>query len=223
MFDIETQIQEWRRTVSAHLGDRGNDVVDELEAHLRDDLDRRIRAGVAPEQAWADACAQLGDARELAGEFAKVGRRAWLPARVAMIAVAATGVAVLAWVSLRSRDGRGDPLLASHVVAVTTGYVAVLAMGGLSAWWVLTRARAGRRDGLRALAFRRAVLTLSAIGLTLTAAAIVLGAVWAREHLGRYWGWDPREIGGLAVLAISGLSLWAALSGRSGATGGRAV
>jgi hypothetical protein len=217
MFDIDTQIQEWRRTVSVHFGDRG-DVVDELEAHLRDDLDRRIRSGVAPEQAWADACAQLGDTRQLAGEFAKVSGRAWLPAWIAAIVVIATGVSVGVWVGIRLRNGRGDPLLASHVVTLATGYVTVFAAGGLSVWSLLTRTRAG----WRALAFRRAVLTLSAIGLPLTAVGVALGAVWARDHLGRYWGWDLREIGGLAVLTSSALSLWAALSGRFRATGRRA-
>jgi hypothetical protein len=222
MFDIDTQIQEWRRTVSAHFGDRG-DVVDELEAHLRDDLDRRIRSGVAPEQAWADACAQLGDARQLAGEFAKVsGRRAWLPAWIAALAVVAAGLFVAVWVAIGLRNGRMGPLLASHVVTVTTGYVTVFAVGGLSVWSLLTRTRAGWWDGRRTLAFRRAVLTLSAIGLSLTAVCVALGAVWARDHLGRYWGWDLREIGGLAVLTSSGLSLWAALSGRFRATGRRA-
>src|SRR4051794_16250609 len=105
MFDIDTQIQEWRRSVLAHLGDRG-DVVDELEAHLRDDLDRRIRSGVAPEQAWADARAQLGDPRQLAGEFAKVSGRAWLPARIAAIGVIAAGLFAVAWVAIGLRNGR---------------------------------------------------------------------------------------------------------------------
>ena len=221
MFDIDTQIEEWRRTVSAHFGDRG-DVVDELEAHLRDDLDRRIRSGVAPQRAWADACARLGDARQLAGEFAKVSGRAWLPAWIAAMAVIAAGLVAVVWVGIGLRNGHGDPLLASHVVTVTTAYVAVFAVGGLSVWSLLTRTRAGWRDGRRALAFRRAVLTLSAIGLPLTAVAVALGAAWARDHLGRYWGWDLREIGGLAVLTSSALSLWAALSGRFRATGRRA-
>lgn len=220
MFDIDTRVQEWRRTVSAHFGDRG-DVVDELAAHLRDDLDRRIRSGAAPEQAWADACARLGDARQLAGEFSKVSGRAWLPAWIAALAVIAAGLFVAVWVAIGLRNGRMGPLLASHVVTVATGYVTVFAVGGLSVWSLLTRTRAGWWDGRRALAFRRAVLTLSAIGLPLTAVAVTLGAVWARDHLGRYWGWDLREIGGLAVLTSSGLTLWAALSGRFRATAGR--
>jgi hypothetical protein len=221
MFDMDTRIQEWRRTVAAHLGDRG-DVVDELEAHLRDDVDRRIRSGVAPERAWADACAQLGDARQLACEFAKVSGRAWVPAWVAAVAVIAAALGSVVWMGIRLRDGRWDPLLAAHVVAVVTGYVTVFAVGGLSVWALLTRARAGWRDGRRAVAFRRAVLTLSAVGLSFTAVAVALGAVWARDHLGRYWGWDLREIGGLAVLTSCGLSLWAALSGRTHTAGRRA-
>jgi hypothetical protein len=213
VFDIDTRIQEWRRTVSAHFGDRG-DVVDELEAHLRDDLDRRVRSGVSPEQAWADACAQLGEARQLAGEFAKVGGRRWLPAWIAAVAVFVAGLGAVGWVSIGLRNGRLGPLLASHVVTVTAGYVTVFAVGGLSVWSLLARARAGWWDGRRALAFRRAVLTLSAVGLSFTAVGVALGAVWARDHLGRYWGWDLREIGGLAVLTSSGVSLCAALSGR---------
>src|SRR5436305_11978433 len=122
MFDIGTRIQEWRRTVSAHFGDRGG-VVDELQAHLRDDLDRRVRSGVAPEQAWADACAQLGDARQLAGEFAKVNGGPWLPAWIAAIAVIAASLFALVWVAIGLRNGRAGPLLASHVVTVTAGYV----------------------------------------------------------------------------------------------------
>ena len=62
------------------------------------------------------------------------------------------------------------------VVAVTAGYVTVFAVGGLSVWSLLARTRAGWWDGRRALAFRRAVLTLSAIGLPLTAVAVALGA-----------------------------------------------
>jgi ABC-type transport system involved in cytochrome c biogenesis permease subunit len=30
---------------------------------------------------------------------------------------------------------------------------------------------------------------------------VVLGAIWAKGHWGRYWGWDIKEVGGLAVLS----------------------
>jgi ABC-type transport system involved in cytochrome c biogenesis permease subunit len=28
---------------------------------------------------------------------------------------------------------------------------------------------------------------------------VVLGGWWAADNLGRFWGWDPKEIGGLSV------------------------
>src|SRR5581483_7675519 len=43
--------------------------------------------------------------------------------------------------------------------------------------------------------------------LVLTAAGVLLGSWWAHDHLGRWWGWDPKEVGGLAVLAWSGLTV----------------
>lgn len=30
---------------------------------------------------------------------------------------------------------------------------------------------------------------------------MVLGAIWAKDHWGRYWGWAVKEVGGLAVLS----------------------
>lgn len=38
------------------------------------------------------------------------------------------------------------------------------------------------------------------IGLALMATGIFLGAVWANESWGRYWGWDPKETWALATM-----------------------
>lgn len=40
------------------------------------------------------------------------------------------------------------------------------------------------------------------IGLYLLAAGIFLGAVWANESWGRYWGWDPKETWALVTLIV---------------------
>jgi hypothetical protein len=64
---------------------------------------------------------------------------------------------------------------------------------------ILARAVMGRdvrRDG----AARQATRRLATVSLALTAVGVALGAVWAREHLGRYWGWDLKEVGGFSVL-----------------------
>ena len=44
------------------------------------------------------------------------------------------------------------------------------------------------------------------MSLVLTAVGVVLGAVWAGGHLGRVWGWDAREVGGLGVVVCAALS-----------------
>jgi cytochrome c biogenesis factor len=38
------------------------------------------------------------------------------------------------------------------------------------------------------------------IGVTFLATGIILGAVWASESWGRYWGWDPKETWSLITL-----------------------
>lgn len=40
------------------------------------------------------------------------------------------------------------------------------------------------------------------IGLYLLTAGIFLGAVWANESWGRYWGWDPKETWALITMVI---------------------
>src|SRR5689334_11360573 len=95
-FDLEQQIQSWRQTIASQLGGDGRpEVVDELESHLRDDVEQLVRAGRAPARAWEIALAGLGEPQELAAEFRKSARPAWLPARAAtaLLAAAALGTA----------------------------------------------------------------------------------------------------------------------------------
>jgi hypothetical protein len=106
-----------------------------------------------------------------------------------------------------------QPLLAWHIVAVTGGYGAALAAGGLAAWAALAHVVGRWDDDQRGRDLRAATQKLACGAIILTAVAIVLGAVWARDHLGRYWGWDLKEVGGIAVTAWSGLMLCAALFG----------
>ena len=104
---------------------------------------------------------------------------------------------------------------------MTAGYVATFVVGGLAAWSVLSRA-AGGWDASRAAAFRSAAMRLSAAGLALTLVAVASGAWWAGGHLGRYWGWDAKEVGGLCVLAWNGVIYWAVRRRRVEATDGTA-
>ena len=111
MFDLEAQIRSWRQRVSTSLGD-GPDVLDELDEHLRDDFDRLVRSGEAPDRAWSAAVARIGSREQLAREFAKVKRPAWLPARVATAAFMALALATGVLVASRLVGGRTELLLA---------------------------------------------------------------------------------------------------------------
>jgi ABC-type transport system involved in cytochrome c biogenesis permease subunit len=36
-----------------------------------------------------------------------------------------------------------------------------------------------------------------------SATGVILGGLWAERHWGRFWGWDPKEIGGLSVVVCA--------------------
>src|SRR5688500_12588538 len=95
-FDLERQITAWRETIASDLGSRGPEIIDELESHLRDDVDQRVRAGRTPAQAWEAALTRLGESQKLAAEFRKSPPTAppapWLPARAAVVLLALCAV-----------------------------------------------------------------------------------------------------------------------------------
>ena len=68
---LDNDIANWRRQMFA-AGIKSAEVLDELESHLRDDVERRIRAGMDTAQVFGMAAAQFGPPRALKMEFAKV-------------------------------------------------------------------------------------------------------------------------------------------------------
>jgi Cytochrome C assembly protein len=217
VFDLERRIQQWRQTAAETLGDRP-EVMDELEGHLREEMQRLVQSGQAPELAWEAALQRLGEPGRLAEEFAKVPPGPWLPARLVGLVLVVLS-AGLAWFLLSALGrGRFGPLLACHIFAVTLGYTVTLAVGVLAGWSILARAVAGR-DARRAEAFRSAAWKLSAAALGLTAVGVALGAWWAQDNLGRFWTWDPREFGGLGVLTCDGVLLACLLRRRAALPG----
>ena len=64
MFEVEQAMATWRRQMSeAGLAEQ---VLDELESHLCDDLERRTRSGENVQQAFEAALLTLGEANALA-------------------------------------------------------------------------------------------------------------------------------------------------------------
>jgi hypothetical protein len=71
MFDLESQIRDWRRHVQS-AGSLSAHDMDELESHLRDSVDELTGQGLSVEEAFILSVRRMGDAAELNHEFAKV-------------------------------------------------------------------------------------------------------------------------------------------------------
>lgn len=71
MFNLDKAITDWRRQMIAG-GIKSSAVLDELESHLREDVERRTRSGMPAQQAFEEAVLQVGRANELKLEFGKI-------------------------------------------------------------------------------------------------------------------------------------------------------
>jgi hypothetical protein len=75
MFDLEQSIAEWRKQMLA-AGIKSPVPLEELESHLREEIERRIQSGTSDQEAFQQTVLQIGHAKELKTEFAKSG--GWL-------------------------------------------------------------------------------------------------------------------------------------------------
>ena len=71
MFELEQAISDWRREMQCR-GIKGLQTLDELENHLRDDLEAQIRSGVDIKDAFDSARTRLGQTNSIHLEFRKV-------------------------------------------------------------------------------------------------------------------------------------------------------
>jgi len=71
MFDLDQGIAEWRRQMVAG-GIKTPVPLEELESHLREDIEKQICSGTDAEPAFAAAIKRMGDGGSLKREFEKV-------------------------------------------------------------------------------------------------------------------------------------------------------
>lgn len=87
-----------------------------------------------------------------------------------------------------------SPLLSIHVVLVMISYTLFALMAIASLCGLAGRDLAGRMtDVCRAMLYP---------AVFLLAAGIFVGAVWANQSWGRYWGWDPKEVWALITMMV---------------------
>jgi hypothetical protein len=73
MFNLEEAIAEWRRQMLA-AGIKTPVPLEELESHLREDVERQIQAGLDAREAFENSVRKIGPAGMLKHEFKKVCR-----------------------------------------------------------------------------------------------------------------------------------------------------
>jgi hypothetical protein len=72
MFELDRAIAEWRRQMAGE-GIKSPALLDELESHLQDDVERQVQSGTSAKEAFHAAVNRLGQPRALTNEFSKVG------------------------------------------------------------------------------------------------------------------------------------------------------
>jgi len=104
----------------------------------------------------------------------------------------------------------------THVKVIVASYAAFLlawVLGNI----VLTRAMLARREVTADEG--RGLYRCLQVGVVLIAAGTLLGAVWADQAWGRFWGWDPKEVWALVILLTYLVPLHLRFVGVVGPTG----
>jgi hypothetical protein len=207
MHDLEQLIAEWRKAMMA-APKVGYETLDELESHLRENVDQLVRSGMTEVEAFQRAVAQLGRAPTIAAEFQKLEQGTWLPVKlvIGFGVIAALAIAIL--LIARFGAGRTSLLLAVHVFTVTLGYTTTFLVGALGICFVGQRC-VSDLSPLRMRALARVTFALGCVAVVLTAIGVVLAMIWAKAEWGRYWAWDIKEIGGFAVIVWQASFLFA--------------
>ena len=96
--------------------------------------------------------------------------------------------------------------LATHVVAITTGYSAMFLAGMLAIIYVIRGVFTKSLKKETATSLARMTYGVVCFATLFSFVGTVLGGIWADQSWGRFWGWDPKENG--AVLIV----LWCAIT-----------
>jgi hypothetical protein len=204
MFDLDQQIDRWKRPF-ANTAACSSDELLELESHLREQIAALVAAGCSEQEAFGESVARLGDPTKIGGEFAKnESRLVWdsVALQGSGLVVILLGLAAMAF-GFAVGVHRGDGVLGSHLGTISFAYLVpfLLAVVGT---YAIVRTALVKSDPAQ---FRdryagQCRLLLGAVALV-SATGVLLGAVWAERHLGRFWSWDAKEIGGASVVGAA--------------------
>src|SRR5690349_16740921 len=129
MPELEQLIADWRKHMRA-AGIRSPDPLDELEAHLRDDVEQQMRSGSDMQSAFEAAVKHIGGPIELHREFQQAyssmteNMKAHLRNLLAGIAIAATGLGLVLPAFAKSRAS--EALVTFDMTVCTLGAIGVV-------------------------------------------------------------------------------------------------
>ncbi|HTV40715.1 MAG TPA: cytochrome c biogenesis protein CcsA [Candidatus Sulfotelmatobacter sp.] len=97
--------------------------------------------------------------------------------------------------------------LATHVVAVTTGYASTFVAGFLGLIYIVRGVFTKTLDDVTAKSLARMIYGIVCFATLFSFVGTVLGGIWADQSWGRFWGWDPKENGALIIVLWNALIL----------------
>ena len=103
--------------------------------------------------------------------------------------------------------------LATHVVAVTTGYAATFLAGFLALIYISRGIFTRTLDRATGDALAKMTYGIVCFATLFSFVGTVLGGIWADQSWGRFWGWDPKENGALIIVLWNALILHARWGG----------
>ena len=97
-----------------------------------------------------------------------------------------------------------SPLLSIHVCVLMLAYT-LLAFTMLNGIAAVAVGRRGNAEQTEMLYVVSKLMLYPALFLLIT--GIFIGAIWANQSWGRYWGWDPKEVWALITMLIYAMPL----------------
>ncbi len=133
MFDLEQSISEWRQQMLA-AGIKTPVPLEELEIHLREDIERQMKSGLNAQRAFEKAVQQIGKANMLKSEFEKVDatKVTNLLKQCRIIMVACLGVESLFWTTcLLLKIGRFSEITAAQQMSGLAAVAVMILLAGI--------------------------------------------------------------------------------------------
>ncbi|HEY2081483.1 MAG TPA: permease prefix domain 1-containing protein, partial [Verrucomicrobiae bacterium] len=129
MFNLDQSIAEWRRQMAVG-GIKSRDVLDELESHLREDVEQQVASGATAKQAFCEAVTRMGSAEEVRGEFAKMVTPP-VPFSPKLLRACCAGMALFVflietWTLLAFEMTLAERVLGMTFVLLVAGYIGAL-------------------------------------------------------------------------------------------------